>query len=333
MYYKDGNGIKITLFDENDNILSNKSVILNINGKEYKRTTNANGTAFMAINLNSGEYLIGVTYKGDEKYEESSKNVSVNVKSTLIAKDLTKFYRNDSQFFVKLLDKNGNPLANHEVTFNINGVFYKRQTNASGIAKLNINLGSGEYVITSMNDVTGERISNNVTVLSLIQDNNDLVKYYRNGSQYTVKIYNKDGSIASGVKVTFNINGVFYTRTTNASGIAKLNINLAPGDYIITAEYEGCKVSNNIKVMDIMYANDLKMSYKDGSTFNVTVLNGQGNPLANAAVTFNINGVFYTRNTNSNGIAKLNINLMAGEYIITSTYGGLNKSNKITIHG
>ena len=71
--------------------------------------------------------------------------------------------------------------------------------------------------------------------------------------------------------------------------------------------------------------------YKDGSTFNVLVLNGEGKPMTNAKVTFNVNGVFYTRYTNSSGMAKLNINLMAGEYIITSEFDEMKISNTITI--
>ena len=50
-------------------------------------------------------------------------------------------------------------------------------------------------------------------------------------------------------------------------------------------------------------------------------------------VTFNINGVFYNRLTDSGGVAKLNIRLMAGQYIITSSYNGCNIANKITIMG
>jgi len=73
------------------------------------------------------------------------------------------------------------------------------------------------------------------------------------------------------------------------------------------------------------------MSYKDGSKFNATLVDGQGNPYAGQSVTFNINGVFYQRTTDENGVARLNINLMAGEYIITSTYNGNNIANKITI--
>ena len=61
-------------------------------------------------------------------------------------------------------------------------------------------------------------------------------------------------------------------------------------------------------------------------------LDGEGNPLANSSVTFNINGVFYTRISDDNGFATLNINLNPGEYIIT-TYApnGLSIGNNITV--
>ena len=117
------------------------------------------------------------------------------------------------------------------------------------------------------------------------------------------------------------------------NGTAKLNINLEPGEYILTATdpLTGLQMSYNITVLPVLFADNLEMKYKDGSTFNALVLNGEGKPLANAKVTFNVNGVFYTKYSNSSGIAKLNINLMAGEYIITSEYDGMRISNTITI--
>ena len=110
-----------------------------------------------------------------------------------------------------------------------------------------------------------------------------------------------------------------------------MNINLNPGDYIITAEYDGCKVSNNITVLPTIESDDLKMAYKDGSAFEVRLLTDDGQAATNQKVTFNINGVFYDRISDDDGIARLNINLMSGEYIITSTYNTLNVSNRITI--
>ncbi len=74
---------------------------------------------------------------------------------------------------------------------------------------MSINLNPGKYVITAINLVTGEQSGNNITVKSLIVQN-DLTKYYLNASRFQTTIYNKDGSLAANKEVTFNINGVFY---------------------------------------------------------------------------------------------------------------------------
>ena len=67
-------------------------------------------------------------------------------------------------------------------------------------------------------------------------------------------INSQENYLAKGTEVAFNINGVFYSRTTNSSGIAKLNINLNPNSYVVTVEYKGCKISNNIKVLPVLTA-------------------------------------------------------------------------------
>ena len=221
----------------------------------------------------------------------------------------------------------------HEVQFNINGVMYNRKVSGDkGLARLNINLPAGEYIITATNPKTGENATNNITVLPTIVENRDITKYYKNATQYTVKVLGADGKpVGANETVTFNINGVLYKRTTNALGIAKLNINLAPGDYVITAEYNGYKVANNITVLPVLSAEDITMKYRDGTQFVATLVDGQGKPYVGQGVQFNINGVLYIRYTDSSGQAKLYINLMAGEYIITSSYNGANIANKITI--
>ena len=242
----------------------------------------------------------------------------------IYTKNLVKIYKNDSKFEAEI------GAVNETVTFEINGMNYTKTSNENGTAKIDINLNPGNYTIkTTFNGTT---VENTITVLpSLIAEN--LVKYFRNASQFYISLIDGEGNPVSGVNITMNINGVFYNRTTNGNGTAKLNINLAPGEYILTAidALTGLQMSYNITVLPTLNATDLEMKYKDGSTFNVTVLDGQGNPLKDAAVTFNINGVFYTRYTDSQGIAKLNINLMAGQYIITSEYDEMRIANAITI--
>ena len=331
MYFGGSEKLIVKLVDINNNPLNNVNVSISINGNDYIRPVN-NGTASLGLNLNSGQYIVKVLFNGTGYYDAVSDNATVIVKNTIDASDIVKMYRNATQFYATFVDSEGDCLKNTVVTFNIKGMYYNRTTNENGTAKLNINLNPGDYIITSINPITGENAANNITVLSKITENYDLVKYYRNASQYTVKLLDDQGNaVGAGVSVTFNINGVFYTRTTNTSGIAKLNINLQPGDYIIIAEYEDYKISNNIKVLPVLSAGDLSMHYRDGSRFEAKLLDGLGEPFKGENIQFNINGVLYNRITDGGGIARLNINLMAGEYIITSSYNGTNIANKITI--
>ena len=325
MYYKDGSRFVIRL-TENGTALTNKTVQFTINGNPYTRTTDNEGYASIGINLNSGIHNITT------QYNNISTINTITIKSTIEGNDLTKIYRNDTQYYATFYNSKGEPLKNAKAIFNINGVMYERNTDENGKAKMNINLIAGTYIITANNPENGEQHANTITVLSKIQENKDLTKYYKNASQYTVKIIDSKGNpVKAGQKVTFNINGVFYERYTNETGHVKMNINLLPGDYIITAEYEGCTLSNKIKVLSVLKASDLTKKYGTKTPFEATLLDGEGKPLKNTNVIFNINGVFYTRTTNENGIAKLNINLMPGEYIITSTYNGANIANKVKI--
>ena len=332
MYYNDGTRLYGRLTDSNNNNLANKEINVYINDVKYSRTTDSNGSFSIGLKLNSGKYLTNLEFVGDSVYINSSREIIVNIKPTFEMHNLTKYYRNSSQFYAKILDFNANPVANTKVIMNINGVFYTRTTDSNGVVKLNINLQPDKYILTIYNPVTGEESSCIVTVLSRLVENHDLVKYYRNASRYSVKVLDEKGSPLSGVDVKFNINGVFYTRTSDSNGVASLAINLNPGTYIITAEYDSSMVSNTIKVLSTIKAEDVVMKYRDGSKFKALILDGQGNPYPNQSVTFNINGVFYMRMTDSDGFASLNINLMAGKYIITSMFNGLSTSNTITIN-
>lgn len=331
MYYKDGTRFAVVLKDIYGNPLANMDVIISINGRDYVKQSDENGTASLGLNLESKNYTVVTTFGGNSKYFGTRSNNTVSILSTLLSKDIVKYYRNGTQFYATVLDFKGNPLANTTVMFNINGVFYNKTTDENGTAKLNIWLRPGKYIITIFNLVTGEQAGNNVTVLSKIVENYDLVKYYKNASKFSVKILDSQGYPVEGTIVTFNINGVFYYKETDANGIASLAINLRPGKYVITTMYGQYDVGNNVTVLPTLQTSDLKMKYLDGSAFNARVVDGQGNPLANQIVTFNVNGVFYNKVTNDEGIASLNIRLMKGEYIITSIYNGFETGNTIKI--
>ena len=333
LYFNSGNSFKILLSDVNGNPLTDQSVIFMINGNNYTRTTNENGMASININLNSGSYDIVSYYGGTDVFEPCSATNIIKVLSTISGKDIEKYYRSNTQYYATFVNSQGALLNNVSVSFNINGVYYERRTNENGTARLNINLISGDYILTAINPATGEMISNNITVLSTL-DASDIVKYYKNNTQYLVYVLDDAGKPLFNQNVTFNINGVYYDRITDSNGIAKLNINLNPGNYTITAisSFNNEMHSNNIEVLPTISASDLTMSYKDGSRFCAHVLDDTGNPLTESNVNFNINGVSYTRVSDNEGNAYLNINLEVGNYVITSTNEkGLSASNEITI--
>lgn len=333
-YYKNDTQYTATFFDANGNPLVDQKIPIFINNGNYSRTTNSNGTIIFPINLAAGNYTI--TVANPVTRETASNNVTVL--PTLKANDVVKTYRNDTQYEALVLDGQGKALANTVVSFNINGVFYNRTSKANGIAKLNINLEPKSYVITAVRTDNGETISNNITVLSSI-NGKDIKKYYRNGTQYYANFTNSKGLPLANSTVTFNINGVFYDRKTNVNGTAKLNINLEPGKYVLTATNPVTKeqksntieVLNKIETKNSQSGGNVSIEYNAGAKYTVALHEDDGSLAKNKQVTFNINGVLYKRTSNENGTASLTINLRPGDYVITSEFQGSKLSNLIKV--
>ena len=335
MYYKNGTKLTGKLLDNNSNPIINQTVSITINGVSYNKITDGNGTFGMNINLDPNVYNFTVAYNGSDIYNSAFKNAKVTVLSVIKSNDLVKYYKNESQFYATLLDEKGNPIANNTaVQFNVNGVFYTRYTNENGTAKLNIKLYPEHYIITIIH-TKGEKKGYNITVLPTIISK-DLVKYYKNESQFYATFLNGQGKpIANNTEVHFNVNGVFYTSYTNENGTAKLNINLYPGNYIITSMHpDGFQMGVNIFVNKTLITYDISQPCnKTGTaTFNAEVLDGQGRPLSNASVTFLIAGKVLTKITDEKGIASINIKAYPGVYTITTTYNGYSVGKTLEIY-
>ena len=310
-------------------------MLVDVDGTGYYVPVENGKATFELPELAPGNHTVGVIYTGDKKYASANSTETIEVPlpdETIFAEDLVKVEKAGDRFVANFTDSEGNPLANANVTFEINGGVYTRTTDANGQASIAINLATGNYTITTTNPATGDVKVNNITVLSRFTEDSDLVKYFRNDSQYVLRVLGDDGNpVGAGEIVTYNINGVFYNRTTNATGHVQLNINLGPGTYIITAEYKGAKVAHNVTVLPVLTAENLSKKFGEANPFEAHVYDGQGKPAAEQDVEVNINGVFYHRTSDSNGLARLNINLGPGEYIITSTYGAAAISNTVTV--
>ena len=244
MYYKNGSRYEVSIYQDGKIINSQNNdskVIFNVNGVNYTKEL-VNGKASIGINLNPGNYTITTFYHYTDGLATKTNNIEVL--STILANDVVKFFRNGTQYCAKFLDGCGSPLVNASVTFNINGVFYKKQTDDNGMAKLNINLFPGEYILTAIH-LNGEEKANIIKVLTTISAE-DISLIENKSGVFVLKTH--DG--ARNVSIT--IDGVEYIVQTDDGGVATLNVSLSKGNHAVLSKNlnSGEEIFNTIYVME-----------------------------------------------------------------------------------
>ena len=133
-----------------------------------------------------------------------------------------------------------------------------------------------------------------------------------------------------------------YNVKTDSKGIASLPINHYLGNYTIQAsisdsKYELASVTNSITVNTNkinITAKDINMTYRDGTSYEVQLVDGEGRAiqLSGQIINVTVKNKTYNIKTNASGIAKLAINLSAGNYYITSRYNNNVIINNITVN-
>lgn len=246
----------------------------------------------------------------------------------LIADDFTKTIGDPTPLSIALYNDDKTPITGKEVQIEINGVEYNRKTGEDGIAKLNINLPVGIYdchVVFDDPEYHYTRTFLRVTVCPVIKTA-DLNMVEGDGSRFIAVTEDMNGYRIGGVKITFNINGVNYERTTDNNGIASLPINLQAGDYKIITKCHDLAFENHIhidkapKKQTRMEGTDINMTYKDGSKYQCAVYDDVGRVSGNVRIS--VNGVSYDRTPDGEGLYKLAINLNPGTYKVKAEYLG-----------
>ncbi|WP_407392364.1 Ig-like domain-containing protein [Methanobrevibacter sp.] len=272
------------------------------------------------------------------KQYDSLLPADTKAKVSLSAPDVKMYYKDGSKFKIKLKDTNTKKAINKaKIQVTINGKTYDKVTDKKGTASLNLKLNSGTYTaLTTFAETSiyeSQSVQSTVTIKSTIKCS-DFEKYYKNKSSYYAKFYDKKGKLLKNTSVKFKLNGKSTAAKTNNKGIGKLAINLDPGKYDISVI--NSKTSETIKktinIKSLIETSDLTLTEGNTAKFNVKILNSNGKASPNKKVTLKLNGKSYTKTTNKNGIASLDIDLIAGTYKITAKYGELKSKNKITVN-
>ena len=278
-------------------------------------TLDENGTAIVTVNnIPVGSHDIDVTYNGDDKYVSKSNrthvNMPINLPTVNVVDHLVRGWNSQFDYEAVFTNELGEVLVNTTVQFIVNGKTYSVKTETHGIAKLSETLPIGEYTVTSVNPVTGEKVTKKLSIVKRIIQNKDLTMDFKDGSHWDVLVIGDDGKpVGEGEIIDIYVNTIHYVAKTDKNGYAKLAINLNPKSYKISAEYKKYKVINKLKVKQTFKLVKKIVSVKKGKKLVLQAILkwSNGKPIKGKVIKFKFKDKTYKAKTNSKGIAKVTI--------------------------
>lgn len=321
-----GESYSVTLKDKNGNVLCGKSLIFTLNNKNYTRTTDSKGVASLIINTKPMNYLIKVSFLGDDLYDSSSlsQNIAVTKVSTSI-KNYSSSAVNGKSYSIVLKDKKGNALSSKTVTISFNGKTYKRTTNANGIASITLNgKVANTYKLTYKFAGDSDYLASSGSVslklkmpTKIVGSNARIVK----GGKFNVTLKNANNKVLSNKKITVLYNNKTYVKTTNSKGIIRLSLSPVPGkNYKLTYKYAGSSYYGaSSRTFTVFIKTPTKLansgsSVAKGHVYHITLKDSNGKVLSKKTVVLTYNGKKYKKVTNAKGVVGLKISSAVGTY-------------------
>ena len=279
----------------------NETINITINKTSYPVAIKR-GSGQLSVNgLNDGKYVLTLNIPKYLLFEE--KEFTINKTINLISADLNCSEHSNTTYTVTLKN-NGKVLANKTIKFVLNGKTTIKTTNKEGKAQLNIDLNPGTYKlnITYYDDSHNKVQKIYVIAKETNSSNQD------NKTNNTECINNQTNNQTNNTKPTNN-------QTNNTKPTNKQTNNTEP------------KIIRKGTIIDyqdmVTTAIDSKIDGRIGKYFIVTLKDQNNKVLANKFIQIGFNGVKYNRTTNSEGQARLQINLgYEGLYTFAVAYLG-----------
>ena len=196
--------------------------------------------------------------------------------------------------------------------------------------------GDAEFYNCTCENNTARYYPNSQPVLKL----ENLTYFLGDEGILNAYLYDVAGPIANG-KITFNINGVEYNRTTNGKGLASLNVaNIftETGIYEVSITFKDdySSISKNVSVVidkdtPNLTVNNLAVVIGDNAILKANLSNHNG-PLSGKTIVFSINGLNVTKSVSS-GITTLDLKPYLsdlGEYVVEVYFEGDEFNNPVS---
>lgn len=137
------------------------------------------------------------------------------------------------------------------ICLSMNGVF------ADSSVDVNLNSTQSEMQSVSLDDFS---VSDSNVISNVILEGSDM-GVCEKGDYFEVSLSDLNNKPLANETIIFNINGANYTKLTDESGIAKLQINLNVGDYTITSIYLGSDIYNKSSIVNSIHVRDVDTTF------------------------------------------------------------------------
>ena len=140
-----GGFLYVTLKDENNNLLADKTLQIALNGKIYNTTTDKDGKAGLQISLNNADtFTCALSFQGDSNYNASPLTLSVltiskkstSLKATVKSNKVSITLKTSKNKY----DGKTYLAKGKKITLKINGKTYSGKTNTKGIVKFTVKI-------------------------------------------------------------------------------------------------------------------------------------------------------------------------------------------------
>ena len=321
------------------------NVYVTLNGVTYAQKSNSKGHVVIPTgDLDMGEYVATVVYKGNSRYNPSNTTAKVSVRlGCVVSADdvIVKAGDANGKFVATLTNLEGIPLSAN-VVVTINGVKYSQKSNSKGQVIISTkDLEEGEYIATVEYkgnsrynpSSTTAKITVNDKFVSVVSADDVFVQVGDPNSKFIAKLTNDSGKPLS-ANMLVTINGVTYSMKSDSKGQVVIPTeDLEEGEYIATVTYKGNSRYNPSSTTAKVVVNNMLTSCISGS-YNAetqevigTLTNSAGTPLS-ANVVVSLNGKDYAMKSNSKGQFKVSTaDLSPGSYTAKLVYKGNSKYN------
>ena len=341
--------------------LINKTVLVNFNDQFEVYTTSWLGMVVYTVpeNTPAGNFTLSMAFLGQDGYAATQGVIEVEITGinteivaeptiTVKVKDL-----NNTAFNLTLIDENGNVLANQTIAIEFNGIVGDYVTDENGAISYALSeVPAGNHTIVMNYPGAGNyTASKAVSTVVAVKEQQPTKIFLRNALYFVtqnkivnVTLWDTNNNPIVGKKVSITMYNSTWSGITDETGTAHIRVGIGFGVHDAVVHFDGdddYSASNRSGYVRVIKETPSVMVRGADARFKVTdpvktvkvyLWDRTSKPLpVDSKIVLKINGQTYVGFTDSEGIARMNINInKVGTFNAEVKYGGNTAYNAVT---